>query len=69
MANLVGQQLGKYRLTHFLGQGGFAEVYLGEHIHLDTLSAIKILSNRLAHEEVQDFLSEARTIANLEHPH
>ena len=38
-----GQQLGNYRLIHLLGQGGFADVYLGEHIYLDTPAAIKVL--------------------------
>lgn len=31
------QQIGHYRLIRLLGQGGFAEVYLGEHMHLKTL--------------------------------
>src|ERR671923_39249 len=44
MADRVGQQLGNYRLIQLLGQGGFAEVYLGEHIHLKTLAALKVLS-------------------------
>ncbi|MGZ3623608.1 MAG: TIR domain-containing protein, partial [Ktedonobacteraceae bacterium] len=39
----VGTQLGNYRLVRLIGQGGFAEVYLGEHIHLDTKAAIKVL--------------------------
>ncbi|HEY6285703.1 MAG TPA: hypothetical protein VIX20_08585 [Ktedonobacteraceae bacterium] len=39
----VGKQLGNYRLVRMLGQGGFADVYLGEHVYLKTLAAIKIL--------------------------
>src|SRR5258706_9110384 len=69
MANRVGQQLGNYRLIRLLGRGGFAEVYLGEHLHLNTLSAIKVLQTQLADDDVKSFLTEARTIARLEHPH
>jgi eukaryotic-like serine/threonine-protein kinase len=69
MADRVGQQLGNYRLIRLLGQGGFAEVYLGEHIYLNTLAAIKMLYARLASEDVDHFLAEARTIARLVHPH
>lgn len=69
MADRVGQQLGNYRLTRLLGQGGFAEVYLGEHIYLGTEAAIKVLPARLAHEEIDEFRNEARTIARLRHPH
>ncbi len=61
----VGQQLGNYRLIRSLGSGGFADVYLGEHIYLKTLAAIKILQTRLAQNDLQVFLAEARTIANL----
>src|SRR5437660_11105807 len=64
-----GQQLGNYRLIHLLGQGGFAEVYLGEHIYLDTPAAIKVLHTQLDSDDVEHFRSEARTIARLVHPH
>jgi predicted ATPase/DNA-binding CsgD family transcriptional regulator len=64
-----GQQLGNYRLIRFLGQGNFAEVYLGQHIHLDTLAAIKVLHSQLTNDGLEDFLNEARTIAHLRHPH
>ena len=68
MANLVGQQLGTYRLTRLLGQGGFADVYLGEHTHLNTLAAIKVLRTQLTGEDIENFRNEARTIAQLKHP-
>jgi eukaryotic-like serine/threonine-protein kinase len=69
MSNRAGQQFGNYRLIRLLGQGGFADVYLAEHIHLETLSAVKILSIRLTSEHVEHFRTEARTVARLIHPH
>ncbi len=65
----VGQQLGNYRLVRLLGSGGFADVYLGEHLHLGTAAAIKVLRTRMAGDEIAIFLKEARTIARLVHPH
>src|SRR5881227_4445039 len=68
MTDRVGQRLGNYRLVRMLGQGGFAEVYLGQHIYLDTLAAIKVLHTRLDSDDVEHFRAEARTIARLLHP-
>jgi serine/threonine protein kinase len=65
----IGQQLGSYRLVRLLGQGGFANVYLGEHIHLQTLAAVKVLQMRLVGSNLEQFRNEARTIASLIHPH
>lgn len=65
----VGQRFGNYRLLRLLGEGGFAEVYLGEHLFLGTQAAIKVLQLRLAQDLLKDFLQEARTLAHLEHPH
>src|SRR5947209_5857956 len=64
----IGQRLGNYRLMQLLGHGGFADVYLGEHIYLKTQAAIKVLQMQLATDERENFLNEARTIAHLVHP-
>ena len=69
VGNRIGQQLGNYRLVRLLGQGGFADVYLGVHIHLGTEAAIKVLATRLTGDELERFRSEARTIARLKHAH
>ncbi len=65
----VGEQLAQYKLIRLLGRGGFAEVYLGEHRHLKSLAAIKVLQASLNDEETEGFLREARTLAALRHPH
>ena len=69
MTDRVGQHVGNYRLLRLLGHGGFADVYLGEHIHLQSLAALKLLHTRLSEEETARFLTEARTLARLNHPH
>jgi serine/threonine protein kinase len=70
MADRVGQRLGNYRLVRLIGKGGFAEVYLGEHLRLNTPAALKVLHTRLASaEEIESFQQEAQTIARLVHPH
>ncbi len=63
-----GQQLGKYHLVRLLGRGAFAEVYLGEHLHLKTNAAVKVLRTHLTESDAEAFLAEARTIAHLVHP-
>lgn len=69
MTDRVGHRFGNYRLTRRLGRGGFAEVYLGEHVYLNTQTAIKVLDAQLGDHLQQQFLREARTIARLVHPH
>lgn len=68
MADRVGQQFGNYRLISLLGRGGFAEVYLGQHLRLNMQAAIKVLHTQLTDEDAQDFHREAETIASLIHP-
>lgn len=67
MVTFLGQQFGNYELTCLLGEGSFAQVYLGEHIYLNTPAAIKILKAQIE-DDLELFRTEARTIARLVHP-
>lgn len=67
MNSLVGQCLGNYHLTQVLGQGAFAEVYLGIHQYLETPSAIKVLHMQMDASTHEYFRREAWTIAHLQH--
>src|SRR5947209_12464984 len=69
MSDRSGQELGSYHLLRLLGSGGFAEVYLGQHIHLHMQAAIKVLHAHLAAREIEHFQQEAQTIVDLAHPH
>src|SRR6266567_3422922 len=69
MTDRIGQQLGHYRLIRKLGSGGFADVYQAEHIYLNTPAAVKLLNASLASGDIQNFHTEAKTIARLVHPH
>ncbi|HJT55692.1 MAG TPA: ABC transporter substrate-binding protein, partial [Ktedonobacteraceae bacterium] len=68
MADRTGQQFGNYRLVRLLGQGGYAEVYLGQHLRLNQQAAIKVLHAHLTQTEAEHFQQEAQTISSLVHP-
>lgn len=68
-APYLGQTFGNYSLIKLLGMGGFSEVYLGMHVHLETQAAVKILRTRLNEDEFERFRQEAQTIIGLGHPH
>jgi cytoskeletal protein RodZ len=65
----IDHQWGNYRLIRLLGKGGFAEVYLGEHIHLHRYAAVKVLNATLNAKDAQMFLQEARIVGEIDHPH
>jgi serine/threonine protein kinase len=68
LADRLGQQFGNYRLVTLLGQGGYAEAYLGQHVRLPLQEAVKVLHAHLTEQEAEHFQQEAETIATLVHP-
>src|SRR5438876_6622650 len=68
VADRLGQQFGNYRLVALLGQGGYAEVYLGQHVRFNQQAAVKVLQAHLSDVEAEHFQQEAETIATLAHP-
>ena len=68
-ADLVGRQLGDYRLLRLLGRGAMAEVYLAEQLSLRRRVAVKILKPELAHDPkyLERFRREAQSAAALVH--
>ncbi len=65
------QRIGRYSIEKVLGQGGFGLVYLAHDDQLQRLVAIKVPHRKLVDqpEAAEAYLTEARTVANLDHPH
>jgi serine/threonine protein kinase/tetratricopeptide (TPR) repeat protein len=66
----IGENVGPYRITDKLGQGGMATVYRAYHASLDRYVALKVL--HAVFKEDPNFLArfrrEAQIVARLEHP-
>ncbi len=69
--DLVGRQLGDYRILSPIGAGGMGQVFLAEHVHLRKQYALKVLPPELSRDPgfVARFHDEARVMADLRHPH
>lgn len=67
----VAALLPQYEFHNILGQGGMGTVYLGRQTALDRWEAIKLLpaSASLNEEDANRFITEARSMAKLIHPH
>jgi serine/threonine protein kinase/formylglycine-generating enzyme required for sulfatase activity len=65
------QHIGRYRVERILGEGGFGVVYLGHDDQLQRPVAIKVPHRKLVSrpEEADAYLTEARIVAALDHPH
>lgn len=60
----------KYRILRKIGSGGFADVFLGEHVQLGRKVAVKILLASFTKESemVERFRRESKAAAKLSHP-
>ena len=70
MAEWIGKTVGKVRIEKVIAKGGMAEVYLGTHLTLDRLVAVKVMHNYIeADPDLQSrFEREAKVVAGLRHP-
>ncbi|MBE2270200.1 MAG: SUMF1/EgtB/PvdO family nonheme iron enzyme [Anaerolinea sp.] len=72
MDDLIGREIGQYRVTALLGSGTSATVYLAKQMSaFERPVAIKVMRSELLGSEgfAQRLELEARTIANLRHTH
>ncbi|MGH2486657.1 MAG: serine/threonine-protein kinase, partial [Ktedonobacterales bacterium] len=71
-ADLIGQNLGQYRVMEMIGQGGMARVYRAYQSSLARYVAIKAIAAQMDNSAdstfAMRFTNEARLIARLTHP-
>ncbi|MFQ5550465.1 MAG: serine/threonine protein kinase [Gemmatimonadales bacterium] len=68
--DLVGSIIGgRYHITKKLGEGGMGAVYLGEHVKMGRMSAIKVMTEAMAHDAdaIARFNREAANAARINH--
>jgi serine/threonine protein kinase len=70
MDQLIGQTLGRYRITEALGEGGMAQVFKAFQPGLERVVAVKVLPEYYMRDErfLARFQREAQAIAHLSHP-
>ncbi len=68
--SLVGQEISGCEILQKVASGGMGSIYKARHKALDRIVCVKILSPALTNDRkaVELFLTEARAIAELEHP-
>ncbi len=68
--DLVGQEIGGCVILEKIAEGGMGSVFKAKHKALDRIVCVKILSPALADDKkaVGLFLTEARAIAEIDHP-
>jgi serine/threonine protein kinase len=66
----IGEELAGYKIEAIAGRGGMGVVFRAEHLHLNRVVALKVLTADLAGNRSfrQRFVREAQTAARLDHP-
>ncbi|MBI4502725.1 MAG: serine/threonine protein kinase, partial [Gemmatimonadetes bacterium] len=67
MGGIIG---GNYHIEKKLGEGGMGAVYLGQHVKMGRKSAIKVMTQSMAHDAdaIARFNREATNAARINHP-
>ncbi len=67
---MVGRDIGNYRVTGVIGEGGMGTVYSAEHKAIGRKAAIKVLLPEMSASRsiVQRFFNEARATTSIRHP-
>ena len=68
---MIGRNLGPYKIVDIIGRGGMGVVYKAEDVRLNRTVALKVLASHLAERPkyVARFRREAQAAAKLNHPH
>ncbi len=68
--NLIGRNIGNYRIVTELGSGAMGQVYFAEHMVMGRRAAIKVIREELSSnaDMVQRFVNEARSVNRIGHP-
>ncbi|MCC7206954.1 MAG: serine/threonine protein kinase [Anaerolineae bacterium] len=71
MPDLIGQQLGQYRITALLGTGGMASVYRARQVSMNRDVALKVIESEASKgsEFLKRFEREVQTVAGISHAH
>jgi serine/threonine protein kinase len=66
----LGEVIGGYRLDRLLGAGSTSHVFLGTHVRVGRMAAIKVLSPALIDNKdvISRLLQEARVVNDIRHP-
>jgi Flp pilus assembly protein TadD len=69
--NLIGREIGNYRIITEINSGAYGSVYKAEHVHLSgRIVAIKLLHTYMGSpKEREQFVQEAQFLARLGHPY
>ncbi len=66
--DLLGRQIGEYRVLGKLGGGAFGTVYRAAHATTGSIVAIKLLAHPIDHADSQRVVIEARAATKIAHP-